>query len=140
LFDISDGVAMNNIRLCVEAKGKGLSFSIYSNNTEYELLTSNVISDSVWQNVTAEVDGNGTMILNVNGKSVGQFKGVAPRLLVRRTASVGRQSAPSNGGYALFQGYIDSFSYSSTNIKGDTVQPPATITEKGVPKVILSDQ
>ena len=131
LLDVGAGVGVDNVVVCVEAGGAGVRFSVWDGGKEHKLVGQSKVADGVWNTVVAGVDSAGEMRLSLNGQSIGSLAGVVPAVKARMTASLGRQSAPGNDGYALFEGHIDSFTWQSSSSKPSqqTVTQAAAVAE-----------
>ena len=129
LLDVGVGVQTDNVQLCVEAGGKAVTFTLYDGTTPYTLQSKAAVTDGAWHQLVAEVSSAGQMRLSLDSASLGSLTAVVPAVKARKTASVGRQSAPGNDGYALFEGHIDALIWSPTPARQTIRQQPITMAE-----------
>ena len=127
LLDVGAGAETDNIQLCVERGGSAISFTVYNGTTPYTLQAKANVTKDAWHELVAEVTAGGEMRLSL-GVEIGSMAGVVPAVMERRTASLGRQSAPGNGGYALFEGYIHYFAWIAEPAQEATQQRAAEAT------------
>ena len=123
LLDVGVGVGVDGVLVCVEAGGNSVRFSVWDDEKEYKLVGAANVADKVWNMVEAEVTSVGEMRLSLNHKSIASLTAVVPAVKPRLTASLGRQSAPNNDGYALFQGHMDTFMWQTRPTIRQSSQP-----------------
>ena len=128
LLDVGAGVQSDNLQLCVEPDGKAVTFTLYDDTSPYKLKATANVTDGTWHELVAEVTSAGEMRLSLDSTSLASLTAVVPAVKARPTASVGRQSAPGNDGYGLFEGHIDTFVWSSVPQQASH-QQSATLAE-----------
>lgn len=113
LFDIGVSAFSDNIVLCSNKDGNGFDFTVFQANQSSTLSTKVNFNIGSWHQIVVSVspvDSSSILTMSFDGQTVGTLKGaVVPPAVPRLTASLARQSAPGNGGIALFNGHIDSF-------------------------------
>jgi len=134
LFDVGASAIRDKITLCSNKDGTGFDFAVYQANVSSTLSVNVPLTINKWHQIiaTATSAGSSTVLsLDFDGQTVGQLKNaVQPSVLPRLTASLARQSAPMNGGLALFTGYIDAFRFYETPLTQQQVQYLAQVNAR----------
>ena len=128
LLDVGAGVQTDNVQLCVEDGGKAVTYTLYDGTTPYKLQAKADVARGAWHQLVAEVSSAGEMRVSLDMSSLGSLAAVVPAVKARTTASVGRQSAPDNDGYGLFEGHIDSFVWQTVATQREARQQPTAVT------------